>query len=74
MIPTRFPVTLGYHLAMCRMVFGPDSRATKFIEDKIATSPAGVNELVLADESQMVAALIQLHFHRDSPQDDDVPH
>jgi hypothetical protein len=37
--------------------FGAESKAVKFLDEKIATSPYGENEEVLADETQMVNLL-----------------
>lgn len=48
-----------------RVLFGPDSPATKFWEEKIAESVAegtgGRGELVLQDEGQCMYLNIQLH-------------
>lgn len=49
--------TLGSYLKLAKPVFGEDSVAVKFLERKIAESPNGENEEVLADERQMIAAL-----------------
>ena len=48
------PATLGSYLKISRL-FG--EAAEKFIQDKIAESPYGENELVIADESQMLYLL-----------------
>jgi hypothetical protein len=52
--------TLGNYRKVAVAVFGEDSKPVKFLDDKIAASPSGVNEEVLADERQMVQVLIQL--------------
>ena len=59
-LSTGDPSTLGSYLTLCRVTFGPESKATKFIEDKIKESPNGENEEVLADERQMVNVLVTL--------------
>jgi hypothetical protein len=57
MLSTGQPSTLGNYLILCRLVFGRQSRQAQFIEDKIADSPKGENEEVIADESQMLHLL-----------------
>jgi hypothetical protein len=52
--------TLGSYLDLCTMVFGAESKPVRFIEAKMAESPLGAAEPVLADESQMVALLVAL--------------
>jgi hypothetical protein len=53
---------LSYHRKMAVVVFGEDSAAVKFLDQKIADAPHGENELVFIHESQMVHLLIQLHL------------
>lgn len=52
--------TLGSYLKLCLAFFGKESPQVKFIMDKIATSPNGANEEVVAEESQMMYLLINL--------------
>ena len=52
--------TLGNYLKLCVTCFGPTSPQVKFIMDKIAESPNGANEEVVADESQMLYLLVNL--------------
>lgn len=52
--------TLGYHLDMCRVIFPENSKAIKFLEDKIKESPHGPNEKVICAESQMIEILVKL--------------
>ena len=52
--------TLGNYRKFAVAVFGKDSKSVKFLDDKIAASPSGANEEVLAAERQMVQVLIQL--------------
>lgn len=54
--------TLQYHLDNCRAVFGDDSRATKFLEQKIQES--GADTEVLAPESQVIMLCQALHADR----------
>ena len=49
--------TLGNYRKMAAAVFGEDSKAVKFLDDKITDSPNGENEEVIADEGQMVNLL-----------------
>lgn len=63
-ISTGEPSTLEIYLAMCKIMFGSDSRATKFIEEKIKDAPNGKNEEVLTDETQMINLLLEIHRHR----------
>lgn len=52
--------TLGSYRKLSAMFFGEDSAAVKFLDAKIAESPSGVNEEVLADERQMINMLVSL--------------
>ena len=52
--------TLATYLKLCSIVFGKDSQQVKFIMDKIAVSPNGANEEVIAEESQMMYLLVNL--------------
>ena len=52
--------TLGTYLKLCLAVFGPNSAQVKFIMDKIAESPNGAHEEVIAEESQMLYLLVNL--------------
>lgn len=52
--------TLASYLKLCLMIFGSSSPQVKFIMDKIATSPNGANEEVVAEESQMMYLLFNL--------------
>lgn len=54
--------TLGFHRKMAAIVFGEDSPAVKFLDDKIKQAPKGENEEVLVEESQMVALLTSIHM------------
>lgn len=52
--------TLGSYLKLCLAFFGEDSPQVRFIMNKIATSPSGANEEVVAEESQMMYLLFNL--------------
>lgn len=54
--------TLGSYLKLSRTFFGADSAATRYLEQKIAASPNGDAEEVLADEGQMVYLLGRMHL------------
>lgn len=54
--------TLGNWLSLTQLVFGADSPASKFLEDKIQESPIGELEEVLASEGQLLNALVSIHM------------
>jgi len=56
--------TLGYHRFFASFVFGEDSPAVAWLDKKIRESPLGLDEPVLADESQVVYLLTELHNGR----------
>ena len=56
-LSTGDDATLGNYRKLAKAVFGQESKAVKFLDDKIAESPNGENEEVLADEGQMVYLL-----------------
>jgi hypothetical protein len=56
-LSTGDDATLGNYRKMAAAVFGKESKAVKFLDDKIAESPNGENEEVIADEGQMVYLL-----------------
>jgi len=49
--------TLGNYRRLAAAVFGENSRAVAFLDEKIATSPERENEEVIADEGQMIYLL-----------------
>lgn len=59
-LSTGDPSTLGSYLKLSKTFFGEDSKATKFIEDKISKSKIGEDEEVIAEEGQMVHVLRNL--------------
>lgn len=61
MLSVGLPSTLGSYLALTKQVFGETSPACKFIEDKISESPHGVDEEVVADETQVIQLLLAAH-------------
>lgn len=52
--------TLGNYLKLCLVLFGKDSPQVQFIMGKIAESPNGANEEVIAEEGQMMYLLFSL--------------
>jgi len=52
--------TLGSYKKLTAIVLGEESAAVKYLDNKIAQSPKGENEEVLADESQMLLMLFSL--------------
>jgi len=59
--------TLKYHLDNATAVFGEDSPAVAFLKEKIAEQ--GDDEEVIADESQLIAALFSIHNQSQSGQE-----
>ena len=53
--------TLGYHRKMAVAVFGEDSPAVAYLDEKIEESPNGEDEPVVQDESQVVYLLATIH-------------
>lgn len=49
--------TLGNYRNLASALFGEESEAVKFLDGKIADSPNGEREEVVADESQMLYLL-----------------
>jgi hypothetical protein len=58
MMSTGVPSTLGNWYGLCQAFFGEESEATKFIKEKLDTQ--GWDEEVLADEGQLLYALVQI--------------
>jgi len=54
------PSTLGSYLKLCNIFFGEESVQVRFINQKIASSPNGADEEVVAEESQMMYLLVNL--------------
>lgn len=61
-LSTGDDATLGNYRRFASAVFGQDSKAVKFLDDKIAESPDGEKEEVIAAESQMIHLLGTLVF------------
>jgi len=58
--------TLGNCLDLTKAIFGADSPAVKFLQDKIEQSADGREEEVIADESQMLLALLTMAGKREN--------
>lgn len=56
-LSTGDDATLGNYRKLATVFFWEGSKAVKFLEDKIAESPNGENEEVIADEGQMIYLL-----------------
>ena len=56
-LSTGHDATLGTYRRLSVAVFGADSKAVEFLDGKIAESPNGEDEEVLADEVQMLYLL-----------------
>jgi hypothetical protein len=56
----NMPSTLGSYLKLSEIFFGPESVQAQFIREKIASSPNGEDEEVIAEESQMMYLLASL--------------
>jgi len=56
-LSTGHPSTLGSYRKLACAVFGEDSAPVKFLDSKIAESPGKENEIVVADERQMINLL-----------------
>ena len=54
----RILKTLGDYRKVAMLLFGQESGATKFLNDRIVAQ--GEDEEVLADESQMIYLLVQM--------------
>src|SRR4030095_8803987 len=65
--------TLGNWLALCIAVLGEDSAAVAFLREKIATAPHGADEEVIADERQLLHALLRLEQRGYVPSSRPVP-
>lgn len=55
------PATLGTFLEVCEALFGSDSGAVDYLKEKIAESPQGADEVILADENKINLLLAKLH-------------
>ena len=59
-LSTGDDATLGNYKKLAVIFFGESSKAVKFLDDKIAESPNGENEEVIADEGQMLFLLTNI--------------
>ena len=56
-LSTGDDATLGNYRKLATLFFGEESKAVKFLDDRITESQNGENEEVIADERQMVYLL-----------------
>ena len=54
-------LTLGDYLKTSKTSFGDDSAAVKFLEEKIAESPNGENQELVAFKEQILGMLVSIH-------------
>ena len=54
--------TLKNYRLLAKAYFGEESKAVSFLDQKIADSPNGENEEVLADERQMLQLFGAMYF------------
>jgi hypothetical protein len=54
------PNTLGTWRKIALSLGGENSRAVKFFDEKIAASPNGENEEVIADETQVMYLIVRM--------------
>jgi hypothetical protein len=62
MISTGHPSTLGTYRMLASALWGEDSQAVAYLDDRISESPNGANEGVIADETQMLILLGQVEY------------
>jgi hypothetical protein len=61
-LSTGDDATLGNYRKIMVAMFGEQNKAVKFLDDKIEDSPNGINEEVIAAESQMIHLLGSIVF------------
>jgi len=54
------PSTLATYRAIAVALCGEGSKAVEFLDGKIAASPNGANEMVFADETQMLHLIMSM--------------
>lgn len=54
------PETLGEYRRLISTLLGEDNRAVQFLDEKIAGSPNGADEIVVASDSQMRMLLMPM--------------
>lgn len=59
--------TLGNWLALTRATLGENSPAATFLQKKIDAAANGEQEEVIADESQLLRVLMQIHLGQVRP-------
>lgn len=67
-ISTGEPSTLGTYREIAVGLYGEESEAVKYLDERIATSPNGADEEVIADEGQVMYLLAQLYLGGKSDQ------
>lgn len=59
-ISTGEDATLATYRKIALVMFGENSKAVKFFDDKIKDSPNGENEEVIADERQVIYLIMNM--------------
>ena len=54
--------TIGYYLQFSDILFGEDSKASKFLRDKAKDSPNGLNEELICTEAQLINILTEIEW------------
>jgi len=54
--------TLKEYMRLAKAVFGEDSKAVEYLDNKIKKSAKGEDEEVIADERLILRLLIELHM------------
>lgn len=67
MLSTGMPSNLKSYKKLCELFFGPESVQYNFIARKIAASPNGEDEEVIAEESQMLYLLQSMAEDQPTP-------
>lgn len=66
-LSTGEPATLGAYYDRTVALLGEDSKAVTFLACKIESAPRGRDEVVIADERQMMLVLVGIHLDNSIP-------
>lgn len=55
--------TLENWIKNCEMVFGSESRAVKYLKEKVKEAPNGLKEEVIVDETQLLYVLAKMEIN-----------
>ena len=62
-ISTGQDSTLENWIYLCIAIMGAESPATLFLKERAAESPNGMKEEVIADETQLILALVDMNLN-----------